>query len=656
MNDSYKNHKNPFSGINASTLDDKSVLEYWCSPFRYDLFSGITEEDIYQEETNIVFMGGRATGKSMFLRYWSYPIQALIAQNEGVKFSEKIKNTQGIGFYFRIDASTLKSFQGYGLPEQHWAALFCHYFELLVGREYFEIIKQLLDEDSLDKNTINFEFIPQIIEYLECPHLKNISDVISEFDKRIKYIHRFRGDVPFNQTPFVPDGRVFTPKSITFGIANLIKQAIPLFREINFILLLDEYENFLDYQQIFINSILKFTEAHIKLRIGMRLEGFRTYEVINTEDYIKEGREYRKVVLEDIIHDNSKFQNYLCDIARKRLEAIPELKDKGFTNIEEILTKRENLENEAVELSKKDPDKVYKYFLNTLKVSKADLDTVRYKQNPLIEMMNFIWLVRGISSEETYKSMTDFLEGKKTKEAKKYENAYVNKYKLSLMFLMCSIFKTRKKYYSFRTFSFLSTGIVGHFIELCRTSFAIAGWGDYEKLFSEGRISKEDQDTAAIEVSTIAKRQIHRIEDYGGQLSVFVENIGAIFRDYHLDFQIRYPETNQFSINIDAIRDKNTENAMRSAIKWSIIMQKPSMQRSAPGGSLSDLYTLNRIFSPILQISYRTRGGWSLKLNDVEATELMSKKLDNYSAYTPKKPSQTKGFTALAPSLFSDDE
>jgi hypothetical protein len=220
------------------------------------------------------------------------------------------------------------------------------------------------------------------------------------------------------------------------------------------------------------------------------------------------------------------------------------------------------------------------------------------------------------ASEDTLLAMTDYLEGRKTEGAKKYQRDYVDKYKLSLMFLLCSIYKKEKQYYSFNTFAFLSSGIVGQFIELCHKSFANAEWGGSDALLSEGRVSREDQTRAAVDCSATEKRQINRIEDYGGKISRFVDNMGNIFRSFHSDHRMRYPEVNQFAINIDAIQDKQVKNALESAIKWSVIQKKRTMHRSAPNEPFQDTYSLNRIFSPSFQISYRTRGGKSVLLDE----------------------------------------
>ena len=92
------------------------------------------------------------------------------------------------------------------------------------------------------------------------------------------------------------------------------------------------------------------------------------------------------------------------------------------------------------------------------------------------------------------------------------------------------------------------------------------------------------------------------------RLYSLVENLGEIFRTYHLDLRIRYPETNQFSLDESALND-NSMAVFNSALMWSVIQKKSTLQSNAPRSKKTELYTLNRIFSPVFQISYRTRGG-----------------------------------------------
>jgi hypothetical protein len=651
MKDSYSN---PFSGVNAVQLDPELILEYWCNPFRYDLFSEIKEEDIFNDTNNIVLMGGRSTGKSMFLRYWSYPIQLKLAEKNNISLFDIINKNKGIGFYFRIDGAKLKSFQGNGLSQEHWTSVFIHYFELIVGRQYIEILDILIEEKSIDKDLISSQLMPKLCYLLGFDSYNSIEKIIDEFDLRIKEVEVYLGNVPFYKKEFIPKNRGFLSQSLSFGIPELLLSTIPSFSSLNFTILLDEYENFLNHQQKVVNTLLRFTKPHIKFRIGMRLEGFRTFEMISEDDFIKEGREYRKVVFEEILNKSVGYQDFLCEISRKRLESIPALRNREFTNIKKILGESENIEQEAYELVQSKPGKIREHF--SKKLTKSDLELLSYPQNPLLELLNFIWLTRGVSAEQTLKSMNDYLNKVKgSKDGDKYRMDYIDKYKLSLTFLLCSIYHKNKQYYSFNTFAFLSSGIVGHFIELCRRSFSVGDWRDNEKLLTEGIIKNEFQHKAAMDFSNSEMQQIGRIETYGGQIAKFIENTGNIFRSYHLDFQMRYPETNQFAINIDSIKTVELRETLKAAIRWTIIQKKPNMQRTGPGERLQDIYTINRIFSPSFQITYRTRGGKSIILKEDTLKKLMNEDKIVLSDYQLKNDTKIyEENTNDIPNLFSN--
>ena len=127
-----------------------------------------------------------------------------------------------------------------------------------------------------------------------------------------------------------------------------------------------------------------------------------------------------------------------------------------------------------------------------------------------------------------------------------------------------------------------------------------------------------------MDFSESALQQINRIESYGGYIHKFINNIGNIFRDFHKDEKIRYPETNQFSADIDNLTSQKFKDAFKAAIKWSVVQKKSKIQQPSPGKHLKDIYTINRIYSPIFQISYRTRGGYSVKLTASDIEKLMT--------------------------------
>lgn len=623
LKDSYSN---PFADYNANGMDSKTVLNYWCNPFAFVSFSGLDEKSIYTEKNPIVFMGGRGSGKTMFLRYWSYQVQKLrILSNpnhiDNKEILSSFKENGGLGFYIRIDGPVLKSFNGCDLPNAQWESIFTHYFELIIARAYIELIQDLLLEKAINADLINNVFIPGIVSLLGIDvKSKDIEEVLNQIEILISEVTTFRGMIPLQKIHFTP-AKVFPSQSLSFGIAELIQHQIKDLASIKFVLFIDEYENFSEHQQRMVNTLLKFVKPYITFRIGMRLEGFRTFATVTTDDYIKEGRDYRQVIFDDVLIKNKGYQNYLKDIAKKRLEGIKVFKERNLTDITEILGKNEDLEQEAKSLTIRNRKRHFVYYKKL--ISSDKIETLTYEENPLLELLNIIWVLRGEDPNEVKVTMNDYLCGINNDKSKKYKQDYVDKYKMSLMFLLASIYHENKRYYSFNTFCYLSSGIVGNFIELCRQSFQFAAFEDPETLFTTGIISRDQQDKAAREVAFIELQGIQRIENFGNLIYKFTLNIGNIFSDYHKDDQLRYPETNQFYVDKNNIEGLYRD-AFKTALKWSVIQRKQSIQQTSPGKHRKDIYTINRIFSPQFGISCRTRGGVSEEYNSDDIVSLMT--------------------------------
>ena len=481
-----------------------------------------------------------------------------------------------------------------------------HYFELIVGRSFLKTIKDLIDIGELEKpKTESFITGLKSLFSLNSENI-DINNIINYVEEEIETVTRYRSEVAIFESKFLPR-KLFPSKSLSFGIPRLCRTIFSEFKEsFNFIILIDEYENFMECQQRMINSLIKFSEEGVTFRLGMRLEGFRTYGTINNDDFIKEGRDYQLFVFEEIMNLNSEgYQDYLIQIAKKRLETVPEFKDKDFTDIKHILGTREVLLDEVLDLVKNHRYKHFDFFSKSLPANAKDLLA---SQNPIIELLAIIKVLRGDNIELISKAVNDFNDGIKSDGSEKLKYDYNNKYRLSLTILFNSIHRKNKLYYSFNTFSYLSSGIVGHFMELCRKSFQYAEFEGREKLFTEGTISKEIQNKSAKDIASREFQMVRRIENYGGEIYRMTENLGNIFRLYHVDELLRYPETNQFTVDQETIQEPYRE-MFRTAIKWSIIQPKKRLQHSSPGKGRTQLYTLNRIFSPIFNITYRTRGG-----------------------------------------------
>lgn len=643
---------NPFLDFNANTMQTSKILDYWCSPFNVIQSLPISEKEVMDQGTPLVFMGGRGSGKTMFLKYYSYDVQ----RDEAIRSidtSSVIKHLHkkgGIGVYIRIDSPMLKEFTGYGVEYSKWINIFTHFFELTVCKEYMRIINDLIEIREIDKKTVESNVVPKIAKLLweDARDIDSLDRITEKIINELEIVKKFRGLIPFSNQEFCPS-KVFLSKQLSFGVPRILKETIPEFvsDDFKFVVFIDEYENFSAEQQKIVNTLMKFVEEGITIRIGMRMEGFRTYDTISETEFIKENDDYYSINLDQFLSRGSEYRNYLSEIAAKRLQSEPLFRNFGHTDINFYLSDKEDIVDEARNLvgDEKRHFKIFEKF--SPQFTPDVLKLLENNDNPLLEMQNLLWLIRENEPSAIKETMENYLLSKSSPLTKKYKRDFIQKYKLSYMILLSSIYRRQKKYYSFNTFTHLSSGIPRRFIELCKISFRYASFEDPDD-FHKKPIPMDLQTKAAYEVARSELNNINRISKHGSSLYKFTMNLGNVFKKYHQDVMLRYPEVNQISIDINSIIDEEVKDAMKSAIEWSIIQKKPILQSTGPGLEKAEIFTLNKIFSPLFNLTYRTRGQFSEKI--------MVDDLSNYLYTNTINPNQSLDLKYKGRIVFSSED
>jgi len=608
------NFINPFVNWNAMNMSPELVLEYFISPYG---FLKITESEIISEPQTIILSGVRGCGKTMLMKHFSYNVQKL--KNRNQSYYECVKNDKYLGIYFRLDDERLYSLGSFNLKGNNNSQydIFTHVFELSIFKEYIEIMILLFEE-------INYEFpeieiireLSNLLPLKEKREFKNIDELLDFVIQEINYVFDFKSKKAID----VNDIEKFEPECSLIGNGRLINGFVKAkilekisLEGVKILLFIDSFEEFSEEQQRVINTGMRFSNDNsVFLRIGMRPYGFKTHEAINKEE-VKSGREYKQVEFGNpLVFKESMYLKFFNDIAHSRLSNT-----KMFKNfdIKDILGKGEDLINEAKEIVKCDKRHIEVYLkkINEKYQSKLDIKEVSFllDDNPLYEMTCLRLLLAGNNKEFVEKAFNDYKNNINSEEQKKFANDYNNKYKLSFVFVLCSIYKKeRKKYYGFKDYCLLSSGIVGQFVRLCCIAFNLASFKNRDDLII-GTISPEIQTDAAYVMSREEVDYINSIPESGRKLLTFIKNIGSAFNALHSEKEIRYPETNQFFI-----KKLSPENAklLESACRWSLVTKKPNPQKV--NGKIEDIYLLNRIFAPNYKISCRTRGGFGLLIVD----------------------------------------
>lgn len=629
MEHTKKGLANPFAEFNASLMDDDEIIKYWIQP---QILFG--QQAVGVDLTGIIpviVMGGRGTGKTMLLKYLSNEVQIKMYSSENAMDEDFLRFASYIGVYYRFDGPTLSSFKDRKTDQAVWDIIFGHYFEIVIGQKFIAMLINLKENNFLnidsncEKNLVSeilnlidpkydVEVIGGTFQSINCV-MQEKSTEVSEFINDTVLCD----NIKFHSRPIISSGKLI------FGIPKILAKNLSEFNDKKFIILLDEYENLLMQQQKIINTLIKHVQHPVTFRIGTRLYGIRTYDTLNDDEFLMEDADYRKILFENILISSEKaYKDLLKEIARKRLEYIPEFNKRDLIDIESLLgtltpseeARRvvygEGSKDDGVSIHKK--CKHVKTIANELErrgLSDADikktLPKLLYQKNPLIEMLNLLLLKRDIEIVELIKMFSSFIDEEKSQDYIKYKELY-GKNELGLLFQLLSLYRPKQKMYAgFDVFSMLSSGITRNFLELCYQSFNFALFSEGNMLLDKGKISFKNQTSGAETRAEKFLENIERIPEYGNAIKSLVTSLGAIFYAWHRDPRLREPEATYFCTDKSSLSD-DARNILETAVQWSVLQQKKPMKGKRSYDRLLDVYALNHILAPHFTVSYRIRG------------------------------------------------
>ena len=610
---------NPFVECTSRDMSYLDVFRYWCDPFRcYKIDYALLQKST----TPIIVEGPRGSGKTMILKYISYYCQkemlaASKVNNPKSEITKLIKNGT-IGVYFRYKEDFGSLFKLLNCSQNTKDQLFLYYFELYVLEEIINILIDI-ERHGLISAAAAHDFVANLNNTVGGEN-NTLTDVFNCFEDKIRMLDSWVRNSRYMENAERDVSDIIGNEDIR-SICKNISESFDILRNIRFIIIIDEYENAGRYQRI-LNTLIKQVDekTNISYRIGVRPMGIETFNTNLSTEFLQKDRDY--VLFELLASETTPYKLFLEEVARRRLNAIPFYSDNNLTSIKELLGARENLDveaNDVVKGSKKHFDVVFKE--NNIVLSPEEMQQIAYRENPLMEMLNIIWVLRGISPSTVSAAMNGYLKGEykandmndSIELAKKYKLDYSDKYRFQLMSILLGIYGKNKKYYSFNTFAYLSSGSVNDFISLCRNVFYHVTDDCSMDIIKDRRIPIETQSKGAEETAVEQLDKIRLSCDHGLEMYSFAFNMGGVFREYHRDKYAKYPETNQFAFEneVEISNRPLLEDVYCSLIKWGVIIKKPRIQGISIGRRKGRLYYLNRMLCPIFGISYRTRGGFN---------------------------------------------
>lgn len=360
-------------------------------------------------------------------------------------------------------------------------------------------------------------------------------------------------------------------------ICQIVRTSLAELKDKTTYFLLDEYENLLPFQKPVVNTLIKWTEAGcFSVKVAAKKTAFDNPQTLEGQE-IQESHDYSSLDIDYNISDERQrkdYQSLLFHICETILE------QEGF--------------------------------------SETDIRKLLEPSEP--------W--DGISSDEIERELFEMLRSQGVDLDKQKENTLREyRHRLGSAALSRVLWKThrgrKKQFAGFNEFTFLSSGIIRYFLELCGMSYYFAAQ-DGINVKTGQPMSNTHQTEAAHALSSYYLSTLRKnIADVGPIIQQLVIDLGDIFRAKLL-YHLSEPEASRLAIvNPQRLEEPFAQHTKRllNTAEMHSVFQILSLRGGMRPKHHTDVqpreYVLSRIYSPILQISIYARWRTNVTVEDI---------------------------------------
>lgn len=597
------------TSIRELSREDHQQLTTLFSSYRAEwlkeeLFDVFTEPSYFpQLRTHhpCFLVGGRGTGKTTALRCLSYQGQHALIENQGTGPS----GWRFFGIYLRVNTNRVTAFKGPEVAEPTWIRLFSHYINLRFCSSLFDFlnwfaaqndVSDLLSPDDLDLFAASL-------------NLQSVETVGSMGNTLRRELLRFEAFV--NN---IGDATVLPPLSMQGAPIDVLTELLtakPHFQGRQFFFLVDEYENFEDYQQRVVNTLIKHAGEAYTFKIGVRELGFRQRTTLNENEQLVDPADYIRIDITDQI--GNRFQDFAASVCDRRMKKALPADVRQLSSIEDYFP-GVSVEHEADLLGVSD-----------------HLDTIRQRVTRVATPAGLRWFdalrpfeqyVLALLSGTRSDSLGALIEEWRS-NPKQWSQRYEN-YKYSALFTVRKGKRGFRKHYAgWDVFCLLAAGNIRYLLELVDSALL-------QHLEDTGALATpvpvDIQTRAAQETGRKNLRELEGLSIYGARLTKLLLALGRVFQVMAENPEGHTPEVNQFHLvpspttaEGSAEDEHKVNDVLRAAVMHLALLRFAGSKLQDPADTREYDYTIHPIFAPFFGFSHRRKRKMQLTAQDVLA-------------------------------------
>src|ERR1017187_309726 len=572
----------------------------WLRDYVFDLFTEPSYFPALMTPRPCILLGGRGTGKTTVLRGLSYEGEFAI----GGRDTAKIRDWPFYGFYYRVNTNRVAAFRGGELPQEQWIRLFGHYFNL-IGCDLVMKFLRWYQLHTLEPVYLSRDTCDLIAAAL---HLDASDDLPSLAGSITMALTRFEAYI--NN---VSDGRFPGLSMQGAGLDTLLEGLVQnsSFAGKYFYFLLDEYENFEDYQQQVINTLIKHSGALYTFKVGVRELGWRRRTTLNENEQLISPADYVRINIPEYL-EGERFADFAKAVCNDRLSKLASSLNTPPLDISSVMKgMSEDEEANALGVGPMVDDLKLKLALEG--APPAVLNEVE-AMPPLEAYLIYAW-----ARAQHHSCLYEF-ENRRARP-QEWATRYSN-YKHSLLYTLRSGKRGIRKYYcGWDVLVLLAAGNIRYVLELIDNALLL-------HLRSGGRpddqVPAETQTLAAQNVGRKNLAELEGLSVHGAQLTKLLLGLGRIFQVMAADAIGHTPELNQFHLeetNGELIESADEQDRALRLLDAAVMHLALVRSRGSKPADETDTreydYMIHPVYSAFFVFSYRKKRKMLLSERDL---------------------------------------
>ncbi len=633
---------NPFGITKAVDFTDSEIDSTWVdwpAPGGFATFMNVASPMAR------IIRGGKGTGRTHVMRHFSAPVQAI---RGGDNPTEQILKDGVLGIYVLCSGLNSSRFRGRGLDDETWRDIFCQYADVWLAQTALAAFVTA-SAGQRPSEALQRAITEEVRELFDGP-TENSGPSLADLRQDLYTIQRGI-DVTINNIAFNPGAKLditirSTLGNLVFGVPAALQRHYEPFKDITYLYLIDEFENFDLPQQQYINSLVREKRRGTSFMIGVRTFGLRTLSTLGVGEENRHGSEFEQIRPDRkyVGTDSDKYKDFCHSVVARRLAEYNLLDDatregmerrlNAFFEVpgpdyeEQLIIKRYSPNERPYVRRLKRQLSSYAKVPGAVPVMPQDVDFVvqatRVPSRPLLEKVNVFLIYRSwADGEDLVRVARDMMDARPSKEPpgvvqpNATQRSVLDHYATDIRAQLCHDMRVGQVYGGIDQFISMSDGLPRNLLVVLKNVYRWALFNG-ERPFHEGKISIESQRMGVLEATEWFLADASPLGEEGQNVTAAIGRLGEMFR--RLRFADKPVESSLASFSADLTDcSMQARRIVDLAEQWALLVSVEGGQKQRNTGLTESKFQLNRLLSPRWDLPTARRGAIGLSADEMNA-------------------------------------